>query len=78
MNAGLHEAQVCEVIELLRPAMNADGGDVELISIEGGVVSVRLKGTCLVCPSSSLTIKHGIESTLREHLPWVKEVVRVL
>jgi len=65
------------VLDALRPAMQADGGDVDLISVEGGVVSVRLRGTCLVCPSASLTVKHGVERTLRQNLPWVTEVLRV-
>jgi len=65
------------ILASLRPAMQADGGDVNLVSVEEGVVSVRLQGTCLACPSSSLTIKHGIERTLKEQLPWIVEVVRV-
>lgn len=69
---------VATVIAQLRPAMQADGGDVELVSVEEGIICVRLQGTCLACPSSNLTIKHGIERTLKEKLPWVMEVVRVL
>ena len=69
--------EVESAIELLRPAMQADGGDVELVSIEGGTISVRLRGTCLVCPSASLTMKLGIERTLRDTLPWLTCVVRV-
>jgi Fe-S cluster biogenesis protein NfuA len=65
------------IIAKLRPAMQADGGDVELVSVEDGIIYVRLQGTCLACPSSNLTVKHGIERTLKEHLPWVVEVVRV-
>lgn len=64
-------------LESLRPAMQADGGDVELVSVEGGVVSVILKGTCLSCPSAGLTMKHGIERTLKEKIPEVIEVVRL-
>lgn len=71
------EAQVRESIERLRPAMNADGGDIEVVSVVDGAVSVRLKGTCLVCPSSSLTIKQGVERALKEQLPWVTEVIKV-
>ena len=70
--------QVAEALGRLRPAMQADGGDVELISVEDGVVYVKLRGTCLLCPSASMTIKHGLERTLRQWLPWVTEVVRVL
>jgi Fe-S cluster biogenesis protein NfuA len=49
----------------IRPAMQADGGDVELVTVEDGVVSVRLKGACLGCPSASLTMRTGIERTIR-------------
>jgi len=77
-NQNNHEAeQVTEVLRCLQPAMQADGGGVELVSVEDGVVSVRLKGMCLACPSSSLTMKLGIERTLKEKIVWVKEVVRV-
>ncbi len=72
-----YEAAVEELLDTIRPAMQADGGDVELVSIEGGTVSVRLKGMCLLCPSASLTLKDGIERTLRGHLCWVGKVVRV-
>ncbi len=59
--------------------MQVDGGDVDLVAVaeEIGVVSVRLQGTCLHCPSASLTLKAGIEQTLKTQLPWVTEVVRV-
>jgi len=68
---------VASTLETLRPAMQADGGDVELIACEDGVVSVKLRGTCLVCPSASLTLKHGIERTLKEKIPGIIKVVRV-
>jgi Fe-S cluster biogenesis protein NfuA len=69
--------EIQKLLESLRPAMQADGGDVELVSIEGGTVSVRLRGTCLVCPSASLTMKLGIERTLLASIPWVTCVIRV-
>ncbi len=68
---------VASTLETLRPAMQADGGDVELVSVEDGVVSVRLKGTCLSCPSASMTLRHGIERTLKERIPEVVKVVRI-
>jgi len=71
------ESEVVRALDRIRPAMQADGGDVDLVSVEGGTVLVRLRGTCLDCPSASLTLKHGIERTLRENLPWVTSVVRV-
>ena len=73
----MREAEIREHLDRIRPAMQADGGDIDLVSVQDGIVSVRLRGTCLVCPSASLTMKHGIERTLREKLPWVTSVVRV-
>jgi Fe-S cluster biogenesis protein NfuA len=66
-----------DVLDTLRPAMRADGGDVELVDFERGLVRVRLCGTCIACPSKNLTLKLGIERTLKSRLPWVVEVVRV-
>ena len=69
--------QVEAVIERIRPALEADGGNVELVDIDNGVVKVRLTGACGSCPMSTLTLKMGIERAIREELPDVKEVVAV-
>ena len=70
--------KVQEVLELVRPALQADGGDVELVDVsDDGIVSVRLTGACGSCPMSTMTLKMGIERTLKEKLPEVKEVVQV-
>jgi Fe-S cluster biogenesis protein NfuA len=69
--------EVESAIEALRPAMQADGGDIEVVSVEAGVVSVRLRGTCLLCPSASLTMRYAVERTLRDRFPWIIQVVRV-
>jgi Fe-S cluster biogenesis protein NfuA len=70
--------QVQEALNLVRPALQADGGDVELVDVtEDGVVSVKLKGACGSCPMSTMTLKMGIERTLKEKVPGVKEVVQV-
>ncbi len=70
--------QVQEVLELIRPALQADGGDVELVDVtDDGIVSVRLTGACGSCPMSTMTLKMGIERTLTEKIPQVKEVVQV-
>ncbi len=61
----------------IRPALQADGGDVELVNIDDGVVSVRLTGACGGCPMSTMTLKMGIERALKEQIPEVKEVVSV-
>ena len=72
------KTQVEEVLNQVRPALQADGGDVELVDVsEEGVVSVRLTGACGSCPMSTMTLKMGIEKTLRENIPEVKEVVQV-
>ncbi len=61
----------------IRPALQADGGDVELVGVEGGVVKVMLKGACAGCPVATMTLKQGIERVLKEQIPEVKEVVAV-
>lgn len=62
----------------VRPALQADGGGVDLVDVsDDGVVSVRLTGACGGCPMSTMTLKMGIEKTLKEKLPDVKEVVQV-
>jgi Fe-S cluster biogenesis protein NfuA len=69
--------KVQEALNLVRPALQADGGDVELIDVtEDGIVKVRLKGACGSCPMSTMTLKMGIERTLKEKVPGVKEVVQ--
>jgi Fe-S cluster biogenesis protein NfuA len=61
----------------IRPMLQADGGDVELVAVEEGVVKLRLKGACAGCPVSEMTLKQGIERVLKEQIPEVKEVVAV-
>lgn len=71
-------AQVAKILNLIRPAIQADGGDVELIDVdESGIVRIRLHGACVGCPSSSMTLKLGIERNLREHVPEVAGVEAV-
>jgi Fe-S cluster biogenesis protein NfuA len=70
--------KVQEVLDLVRPALQADGGDVELVDVtDDGIVSVKLTGACGSCPMSTMTLKMGIERTLRDKIPEVKEVVQV-
>ncbi len=61
----------------IRPALQADGGDVELVDVSQGVVKLRLKGACAGCPMSTMTLKQGIERILKEQIPEVEEVVAV-
>ncbi len=71
------EEQVREALELIRPAIQMDGGDIRLESVEGGRVTVQLFGTCGTCPISPVTLKQGVERILRERVPGVTEVVAV-
>ncbi len=66
--------QVQQVLEKIRPSLQADGGDVELVDIEEGVVKVRLQGACAGCPMSQMTLKNGIERILKQEIPEVKSV----
>ncbi len=69
--------QVEEVLDKLRPFLLRDGGDVELVDIEDGIVKVRLMGACGSCPSSTITLKAGIERALLEEVPGVTELEQV-
>ncbi|MBU4175029.1 MAG: NifU family protein [Actinobacteria bacterium] len=71
--------QVEEVLAKVRPMLQRDGGDVELVDVDedGGTVKVKLTGACHGCPMASLTLKRGIEAKLKEMVPEVKEVVAV-
>lgn len=71
--------KVKEVIEEIRPYVQADGGDIELIDVdeEKGIVKVRLTGMCAGCPFAQITLKQGIENEIKKKVPEVKEVVSV-
>ena len=69
--------KVKETLEEIKPNIQADGGDIELVDIEDGIVKVRLKGACAGCPMSALTLKQGIERTLKSRIPEVKRVEAV-
>jgi Fe-S cluster biogenesis protein NfuA len=71
-------ANVERALDELRPYLMADGGNVEVVEIDGPIVKVRLQGACGSCPSSTMTLKMGIERKLREAIPEVDEVVQVL
>ena len=64
-------------LDKIRPSLQADGGDVELVDVDDGVVKLRLKGACAGCPMATMTLHEGIERVLREQVPGVKEVVAV-
>lgn len=67
-----------KVLNELRPFLVADGGNVELVEIEGPIVNLRLQGACSSCPSSTMTLKMGIERKLREEIPEITEVNSVM
>ena len=69
--------QVQEVLDKLRPFLLRDGGDCELVDIEDGIVKLRLLGACGSCPSSTITLKAGIERALLEEVPGIVEVEQV-
>lgn len=69
--------QVQEVLDKLRPFLLRDGGDCELVDIEEGIVKLRLLGACGSCPSSTITLKAGIERALLEEVPGIIEVEQV-
>lgn len=69
--------KVEEVLGKLRPVLQNDGGDVELVDVEDGIVKVRLVGACAGCPMSTMTLKRGIEAKLMEEIPEVKGVESV-
>jgi len=73
------EAQIQEVLDQIRPALHADGGDVEFLGFDEaeGVVHLRLMGACESCPISMLTLKEGIERRIRSTVPEVMEVMAV-
>ena len=71
--------KVEKIIQRIRPALQADGGDVEIVDVDTktGIVKLRLKGACAGCPMSQYTLKVGIEAQLKQEIPQVTEVVAV-
>ncbi len=68
------QARIQQVLDSIRPALQADGGDVEFIDFHDGVVTVRMLGACGGCPMSTMTLKQGIEKRLRAEVPEVQSV----
>ena len=69
--------KVEDVLDTIRPSLQADGGDVDLVSVEDGIVKVKLKGSCGGCPFAQMTLKNGIEQVLKDEIPEVKVVEAV-
>ncbi|MGK7951242.1 MAG: NifU family protein [Xenococcaceae cyanobacterium] len=78
MALALTQDNVETVLDELRPYLMADGGNVELVEIDGPIVKLRLQGACGSCPSSTMTLKMGIERRLREKIPEIAEVEQAL
>ena len=68
---------VDQVLDTIRPALIADGGNVELVDVKDGVVKLKLQGACAGCPMSQMTLRMGIERELRKQLPTIQEVISV-
>ncbi len=69
--------RVEKALDSIRPALMADGGNVELVAVEDGIVKVRLQGACGTCPSALMTLKQGIEVRVKEEVPEISEVEAV-
>ncbi|MGB3292879.1 MAG: NifU family protein [Phormidesmis sp.] len=74
----LTEPNVEQVLDELRPYLMADGGNVELVELDGPIVKLRLNGACGSCPSSAMTLRMGIERRLREFIPEIAEIQQVM
>ncbi len=64
-------------LEKIRPALRADGGDVELVDVKDGIATVRLTGACGSCPMSTMTLRTGVEQVIKQEVPEIKELVAV-
>ena len=73
----MDEAKIKEALDEIRPMLQADGGDVEFVEIEGNVVKVKLQGHCAGCPMAQMTLQRGIETRVKEKVPEVERVEAV-
>lgn len=72
------EKRVIRALDEIRPYLRQDGGDIELISIENQIVTIRLLGTCIDCTVNQMTLKSGVEMTVKKHAPEIKQVVNYI
>lgn len=77
MNQQETERKVRQALESIRPFLNKDGGDIELVSVENQKVFVKLQGNCNGCPMSFSTMKLGVENTIKQFAPEIEEVLNV-
>ncbi|WP_394351938.1 NifU family protein [Psychroflexus maritimus] len=72
------ENEVLKALDEIRPFLNSDGGDIKLLSIEGGkLVKVQLMGTCVGCSVNQMTLKSGVEMTIKKYAPQIEQVVNI-
>ncbi len=71
----VEKGKVQEVIDKIRPMLQRDGGDIQLVDVTDGTVKVKLTGACGSCPMSMMTLKMGVEKALKQEIPEVKEVI---
>ena len=71
------EKEILETLDLIRPFLNSDGGDVEFVKYEDNIVYVKLVGACAGCAMANATLKDGIEAALKDAIPEIKEVINV-
>ena len=77
MNKQLLEKKVEIALEEIRPFLNSDGGDISLLSIDKNIVKVQLMGNCVNCSVNQMTLKNGVDMTIKKHAPQIKEVISV-
>ncbi len=77
MNKQLLEKKVEIALDEIRPFLNSDGGDISLLSIDKNIVKVQLMGNCVNCSVNQMTLKNGVEMTIKKHAPQIKEVISV-
>ena len=71
------DAKVKQALEQVRPQLQADGGDIEFVAFDNGIVKVKMKGACNGCPMSTMTLQWGVENFLKKRIPEVKKVEAV-
>ena len=77
MQASEIESKVLEALDEIRPFLASDGGDISLVSIENNVVKVQLHGACVGCSVNQMTLKSGVEMTVKKHVPSIEQVISV-
>jgi Fe-S cluster biogenesis protein NfuA len=77
MTAQETENNVEKALEEIRPFLISDGGNIKLLSIENDIVKVELEGACIGCSVNQMTLKNGVEATIRKYAPHIKEVVNI-